>query len=161
AGNARTAGLLSFFKANAWRDREFVQSGLANDPQAATTWVSSNGPRAVDANTWTVAALGARQVDEWFGFGASYEVWQRVKRWGAYGVDRTLWGVGYSDQDGNGTGADGKYRQGILSSEWTAGAINMLRNLIEYYSTVPKAAAFVRSLQADEKATLAGLDTLR
>jgi hypothetical protein len=161
AGNARTAGLLRFFKIDAWHDHEFVQGGLANDPHADATWVSSNGPKAVDANTWAMAALGARQVDEWFGFGASYELWRRVKRWGAYGVDRTLWGVGYSDQDGNGTAGDGKYRQGILSAEWTAGAIDMLRNLIEHYSTIPKAAAFVRSLQADEQAMLAGFDTLR
>jgi hypothetical protein len=168
ADNAHTAGLLSFFKTNAWRDHEFVQGGLANDPHAGIAWVASNGPKAVDANTWTVAALGARRIDEWFGFGASFELWQRMKGWGAYGADRTLWGVGYSDQDGNGIERNGHYRQGILSAEWTAGAITMLRNLIEYYSAVPsrsaqhaKAAAFVRALQTDEQAMLAGLDTLR
>ena len=162
-----TAGLLSFFKNYAWRGGEFVQGGLANDPKEKTPWTPTLTPKAIDANTWGVAALGANQVDQWFGYGASYESWQRLKRWGAYGVESKLWGVGYSDQDGNGM-TDNVYRQGVLSSEWTAGAINMVRNLIDHYQRVPAGSAdrtnaerYVKSLMSDEVAMLDAVQSLR
>jgi hypothetical protein len=124
-------------------------------------------PKAIDANTWGVAALGAKTVDQWFGFGAAYKNWQQVKGWGAYGVKNKLWGVGFSDEDGNGmNGAN--YRQGILSSEWTAGAINLVRNQIDYYGGVSissadraKSQLYVQSLKEDEKAMLQALQMLR
>ena len=162
-----TAGLLSFFKNYAWQGG-FVQGGLANDPKEKRPWVPSLQPKAVDANTWGVAALGASQVDQWFGFGASYENWQRLKGWGAYGVREQLWGVGFSDQDGNGMKDNATYKQGILSSEWTAGAINMVRNLIDHYQRVPTGSAsyvsaqrYLKSLLADEAAMLAAVQSLR
>ena len=149
----RTNGLLRFLKNSAWRDGEFVQAGYANDPSAAKEWVAVTEPKAVDVNTWGVAALGPDQIDRWFGFGASFHVWERLKKWGAYGVGHTLWGVGYSDLDGNGQTADGSFRSGILSAEWTAGAIVMVRSMRRYYATVadgsdvyPRAQEFVRQL---------------
>ncbi|MFZ1984150.1 MAG: hypothetical protein WAU91_07035, partial [Desulfatitalea sp.] len=151
-----TAGLLDFFQHRAWRDGGFVQGGIANAPNASEAWMPAVEPRAVDANTWGVAALGTRQIDAWFGIGASYNTWQHTKRWGAYGVGTTLWGVGYSNQDGNGLNADGTYRQGILSAEWTAGAITMVRNMLRHYRAIaadgkgnPVARPFVESLEAD------------
>ena len=167
-GTRKTAGLLAFFKNWAWRKGEFVQGGLADDPASKSTWVVNGQPKAVDVNTWGIAALGARQIDQWFGFGAAYQNWQQVKQWGGYGVGKTLWGVGFSDQDGNGIDADGNYRQGILSTEWTAGAILMLRNLIAYYQTIPQdspqdasARRFVESLASDEQAMLTAIKKMR
>lgn len=167
-GNNQTAGLLSFFKTHAWRNNEFVQGGLANDPNEPNAWVPYLKPKAIDVNTWSIAALGAEQIDKWFGFGASYKNWQQVKTWGAYGVKNKLWGVGYSNDDGNGTNTDGAYRQGILSAEWTAGAINMVRSLINYYKHLPadsanfkKAQTYVQSLTEDETSMLEALQTLR
>jgi hypothetical protein len=165
--NKPTAGLLSFFKNDAWRDNEFVQGGLANELNQKTEWLPALKPKAIDANTWGIAALGAKQIDQWFGFGAAYKNWQQVKGWGAYGVKNKLWGVGFSDEDGNGmNGAN--YRHGILSSEWTAGAINLVRNLIDHYGSVPtdsadhaKSQIFVRSLKEDEKDMLESLPMLR
>lgn len=168
AGTDPTEGLLRFFQKYAWRDNEFVQAGLANDPHQKDVWMAVTKPKAIDANTWGIAALGAKQIDRWFGFGASYKNWQQIKRWGGYGVGNTLWGVGYSDADGNGADPNGRYRQGVLSSEWTAGAINMVRNLIAHYQKTPNTSAdykasteYVRSLKQDESAMLDALQKLR
>jgi len=167
-GNRQTAGLLAFFKKSAWRNGEFVQGGFADDPSRVIKWIATMQAKAVDVNTWGVAALGARQIDQWFGFGASYQNWQQVKQWGGYGVGKTLWGVGFSDQDGNGINADGTYRQGILSTEWTAGAILMVRNMLAYYQTIPAASSqydparrFIETLEHDEQAMLTAIKNLR
>ena len=164
----RTDGLLSFFRKAAWQDGGFVQGGLANDPAQSHAWVPSAGARAVDVQTWGIAALGAGQIDDWFGFGAAFEMWRRLKTWGAYGVGKDIRGVGYSDHDGNGVGPDGTYRQGVLSAEWTAGAINAVRNMIRaygaYQSSSPRyaaAQAYVAALTQDERAMRIGLDSLR
>ena len=163
-----TSGLLAFFRDLAWRNGEFVQGGRADDPMCTTNWIPSRGPKAVDVNTWGIAALGPQQIDAWFGFGAAYQNWQQVKQWGGYGVGKTLWGVGFSDQDGNGIDVGGNYRRGILSTEWTAGAINMVRSMISYYQTIPdasmlreKAGQFVKKLKIDEHSMLARIDTMR
>ena len=164
----RTNGLLSFLKNSAWRDGEFLQAGYADDPGAHKEWVAVTEPKAIDVNTWGVAALGPDQIDRWFGFGAAFRVWERLKTWGAYGAGHTIWGVGYSDLDGNGQTADGNFRSGILSAEWTAGAIVMIRSMLRHYATVPRgsdsyasAQEFVRQLRSDEDSMIGGIQELR
>ncbi len=166
--NRRTAGLLAFFKDLAWHQGAFVQGGRADDPTGTSPWQPNLQPRAVDVNTWGVAALGPRQIDQWFGFGASYRNWQQVKHWGGYGLGTTLWGVGFSDQDGNGIDADGNFRQGVLSVEWTAGAVTMVRTMLAWYQSVTAdspqhqiAQGFIASLRNDEQSMLAALTRLR
>ncbi|WP_306549492.1 hypothetical protein [Desulfobulbus sp.] len=161
-------GLLAFFKNAAWRDGEFVQGGRADAPGAASRWQPSLETKAVDVNTWGIAALGGEQIDAWFGFGAGYRNWSQVKRWGGYGKGTTLWGVGFSDQDGNGIDPDGNFRQGVLSVEWTAGAVTMVRSLIAHYQAIADASPnyaqarqFVESLRQDEQSMLAAMETLR
>jgi hypothetical protein len=163
-----TAGLLAFFKDSAWRGGEFVQGGFADDPTRASSWVVNSQAKAADVNTWGIVALGPRQIDQWFGFGAALQNWQRVKQWAGYGEGKTLWGVGFSDQDGNGIDAEGNYRQGILSTEWTAGAILMVRNLTAWYQTIPRgsphydqARRFLETLAFDEQSMLAAIKKLR
>ncbi len=163
-----TSGLLSFFANVAWQNGEFVQGGSADDPAQTVKWIPSASPRAVDVNTWGIAALGPQRIDEWFGFGATYQNWQQVKKWGAYGRGKTLWGVGFSDQDGNGIDADGNYRQGILSAEWTAGAITMVRSMIDYYQKTVKdsehasqAGHFVEKLKLEEESMLVAMNNMR
>ena len=165
---ASSRGLLSFFRAQAWQNGEFVQGGVADDPLTHSAWQASSVARAVDTNTWGIAALGTELIDRWFGFGAAFGNWQRVKSWGAYGVGQELWGVGYSDLDGNGQEPDGRYRQGILSAEWTGGAITMVRNMIHYYEHLSAAdpnrgcaVAFLKSLRVDEQALYRGMRALR
>ena len=166
--NRTTSGILSFFRKYAWHNGEFVQGGRADDPTSTMTWLPSQQPKAVDVNTWGVAALGPQQIDAWFGFGAAYQTWQQVKHWGGYGIGKDLWGVGFSDQDGNGLDAKGDYRQGIFSTEWTAGAITMLRSMIAHYQTIPpessnylEAQPFLEKLKADEQSMLTAIEKLR
>jgi hypothetical protein len=164
--NRSTAGLLDFFRHRAWDAGIFVQGGLAAPQGQGAAWTPTPAPKAVDANTWAVAALGTQQIDAWFGSGAAFALWQQVKEWGAYGVADTLWGVGYSDQDGNGRTQQGSYRQGILSAEWTAGAIFMVRNMRRHYQKAWANGAadvkpYVETLTRDEQAMLAALTRLR
>ena len=168
AQNRYTEGLLAFFRTKAWQQNGFVTGGLANDPGESSSWIPTPEPKAVDANTWGIAALEPKQLDQWFGFGTAFNTWQRLKSWGAYGTDKKLWGVGFSDQDGNGLDPDGRYRQGILSAEWTAGAINMVRSLIGFYAATAATSArrsaasgYVGKLRSDELAMLAGVQALR
>ncbi|MDR2549319.1 MAG: hypothetical protein LBD10_03830 [Desulfobulbus sp.] len=163
-----TEGMLSFLKKYAWQDGAFVQGGLLDKPGAESRWLPSLSPKAVDVNTWGVAALEPAVIDDWFGFGASFTTWQQVKRWGGYGTDTVIRGVGFSDQDGNGLGPDERYRQGVLSGEWTAGAITMVRAMIAHYQAIdraspqaPQASRMVDLLRQDEQAMLSAMDTLR
>jgi hypothetical protein len=156
-----TKGLREFLRAAAWRQGEFVTAGFANEPGAQDEWRPSPGPRAVDVNSWGVAALGAGQIDAWFGFGAAYQLWERLKEWGGYGEGQTLAGVGYSDADSNGRTPAGDFRAGVLSAEWTAGAIVMVRNMIQHYRATPGGTPLVAKLAQDEARMLAGIQQLR
>ena len=149
-----TQGLLSFFQNNAWDASSgiFYQGGLANDPKESSDWVPTSEPKAVDVNTWGVSVLGQPLVDSWHGFGSAYKMWQNVKSWGGYfGPNGDLWGVGYSDQD----------QHGIISAEWTAGAINLLRCLITQYSQITGGDNYVQELQKDHDSMYEHLMTLR
>jgi hypothetical protein len=163
-----TKGLLSFFKDAAWQDGRFVQGGLADDPTQKQNWVPTTAPLAVDVQTWAISALGAKQIDTWFGAGAAYQLWQNVKAWGGYGVENTLWGVGYSNQDGNGIDENRAYKAGVMSAEWTAGAIMAVRNMLTLYSaedpsleTYAITQPYVLSLKQDEEAMLRAMTNLR
>jgi hypothetical protein len=164
----RTKGLISFFREAAWQSGSFVQGGLADEPGLNRDWIPTREPMAVDVETWGIAALGARQIDQWFGYGASFEMWQNLKTWGAYGVGKALWGVGYSDKDGNGIDQSGAYKQGIMSAEWTAGAIDAVRNMLSYYgserpssSHYSSAQKYLATLKQDESTMLRALGKLR
>ncbi len=166
--NHTTTGLLSFFRNLAWHNGEFVQGGRADVPGSTLKWLPNLQPKAVDVNTWGITALGPRLIDAWFGLGAAYQNWQQVKQWGGYGIGKTLWGVGFSDLDGNGIDANGNYRQGVLSTEWTAGAITMLRSMIAYYQTIPPKSSrysevqrFLKTLKQDEQSMLAAIVKMR
>jgi hypothetical protein len=76
--------------------------------------------------------------------------------------------VGYSDADGNGQTSDGIYKAGVMSAEWTAGAIVMVRNMIHHYHSVPadapnapQARSFESELRQDEQQMLVGIQRLR
>jgi hypothetical protein len=176
AGGTQTAGMLSFLKNYAWNAAAglFHHSGLANDPSQSSVWVVPAGEdQAVDVGTWGVACLGQPLIDSWFGFGSAYNIWASTKVFGGYyGPDGTLWGVGFSSEDGNGPCSGGS-TWGVISGEWTFGAINMVRALITQYGNVigntehytqeerDAAVAYVASLQADQASMLANVLTLR
>jgi hypothetical protein len=152
-----TDGLLAFFKDHAWDKKNgiFRQGGLANQPDQPE-WIPEDGLKAVDVSTWGAAVLGQQMIDSWFGFGSAFHLWENVKSWGGYyGPDGALWGVGYSDKDGNGKEAD--YRKGINSGEWSAGAINLLRCLITQYGEVSVSALNSAEEQAEAKKIILSL----
>ncbi len=169
----QTKGLLSFFQNNSWDANAgiFYQGGDANNPNLGTDWSPTVEPKAVDVNTWGVAVLGQPMIDSWYGFGSAYQIWQSVKSWGGFfGPDKSLWGVGYSDQDNN--GSTGDYQKGIISAEWSAGAVNMMRCLITQYTDAAtssaytkeeqsKALEYVADLQKDHDSMFKNLMTLR
>ncbi len=168
-----TKGLIAFFKNHAWDSKTgiFYQGGEANHPRLNTLWKPTAEPKAVDVSTWGLAVLGQPLVDSWYGFGSSYLVWQNVKGWGGFfGPDGALWGVGYSNQDGN--GVSGNYEKGIMSAEWTAGAINLLRCLIAQYKVATtsslystaeqtQASEYVESLKKDHDSMFKNVLSLR
>jgi hypothetical protein len=168
ANERKTAGLEDFLRRHAWTDGSFVQGGRANAPDAAAPWIPTRGPRAVDVVTWGIAALGAGTLDAWHGAGSAFRAWQDMKRWGGYGKGRQLLGVGFSDVDGNGVDANGDYRAAIVSSEWTAGAITAVREMIGHYAALDakdpaaaQAGEWLAELRTDERGMLEGLETLR
>ena len=160
-----TEGLLNYFKKYAWdaNANNFYQGGLANKP-GKPVWIPTTEPRPVDVNTWTVAVLGQPLIDSWYGFGTAYKIWNKMKAWGGFYDDNgNLWGVGYSNHDGNGLGHSNK--NGIMSAEWSAGAINMLNILVAQYSSQKASPAdakkYVASLQTDLQSMEAHINALR
>jgi hypothetical protein len=152
AGVAARPGLEAFLRGQAWAGTHFHTTGWL-DP-ATGAWRVADEPRAVDVQTWGIAALGPKRLDAWHGAGTALKLWQSFKAWGGYGEGTTLLGVGYSDLDGNGRDAQGRYRAGVLSSEWTAGAIDAVRALRAHYPANAE-------LAGDEASMLEGFARLR
>lgn len=97
--------LTDFIKTYAYdRDNHyFYQGGLANDPTQDKVWVPTTQPYAVDVQTWGTSVLGPKRIDEWFGAGTAYQMWQKVKETAGYfgeggGAGGPVQGVGYSNQ---------------------------------------------------------------
>ncbi|HEY9659773.1 MAG TPA: hypothetical protein V6C65_15055, partial [Allocoleopsis sp.] len=112
------------------------------------TWTPTTDSQAVDVSTWGLTVLGPQNLDQWFGAGTAFNIWQNVKQWGSFSQNGQLWGVGYSSEDNN----------AIMSAEWTAGAINAVRCLMLQYQTDPVKFS---SLQADHDAMMNRILNLR
>lgn len=154
--NYTTEGLLTFFKKYAF-DKTTGLFGSGGTSNSSIAWApytaSDNEPQAVDVNTWGVSALGVPFVDISVGsFGSSFQMWEKVKRFGGFYVGTELHGVGYSDKDKNGATVDtqgnvvsslrASAADGIISGEWTLGAINMLKVMIQQYSDLSTGTLF-------------------
>lgn len=154
----QTAGIISFLKNYAFDKNNgiFYQEGHVNDPIYPGVWAPGVDPqgtlKTVDVNTWTLSLL-APLVDQWnlkdkFGHHiTSFDIWHNVKKFGGfYGPDNTLWGVGYTEADGNGYSSSPAFNNnGILSGEWTAGAINMVYVLMDLYKDDPARSLILTS----------------
>lgn len=126
-GQKKTAGLLPFLINTAWdkANNRFYTHGYANKPGYAAWYVNPDTINAVDANSWLIAILGPKFLDEHLGVEATYRTWQELQTWGTYKHGNTLMGVGFDDSK------DGA--QDIMSAEWTLGAIGMLKTMELYY----------------------------
>lgn len=154
-----TIGLLSFFYNGGFDHTNgvFYTSGTAATPTSQSDWTpATGGAMAVDVNTWGIAALGAGTIDNWFGAGTALGIWHNVKQKGGYfNPSGKLMGVGYT--------LDNASSDKIMSTEWTAGAINTLNMLIKYYSTPNRGAtaADLAQLKQDRIDMQAGIENLR
>lgn len=154
-----TIGLLSFIYNGAYDEKNgiFYTSGTAIIPSSQNDWtpnVSADpSASAVDINTWGTAALSPETIDQWFGFGTTTRIWQTVKAGGGYYHQGQLWGVGYTLQNNI-----GNTPENIMSTEWTAGAINALESMIAFYHSSGRA---VSELEADLASMQQGIQNLR
>jgi len=102
----------------------FSQGGLYFNKNQ--TWQWAKEPFfAADCQTWTMAILGPKQIDDWFGYGTALKIWEKTKEISGYNYDpstKQVDGLGFSENS-----------QHVFSGEWTFGAINMVRVLAQYY----------------------------
>jgi len=77
---------------------------------------------ATDVQNWAVIVIGPGRIDEWFGEGAAFRLWQATKKIsGSTSIYGKLRGVGFTSENDR------------VSIEWTCGAIFATRALNEYY----------------------------
>ncbi|MDI9819892.1 MULTISPECIES: hypothetical protein [unclassified Legionella] len=132
----KTLGILSFIYNGAYNRKQkiFYTHGTAVNPSSTNDWKpdqsDSAGAMAIDINTWGISALGAENIDRWYGKGTALKMWQQIREKGGYYSQGELWGVGYTLQNNA-----GKNPEQIMSAEWTAGAINTLNSLIQFYQS--------------------------
>lgn len=108
---------------------------------------------AVDVQTWVIIVLGPSRVDEWFGDGASFKIWQATKeRGGYYDMQGVLRGVGYSDQPEN--------EEKVNSAEWSFGAIMMTQALERYYKGKGR-NDWAKEAGQDAKKMLSGMERMK
>jgi len=155
----KTVGLLSFIYNGAYNSKTglFYTHGTASTPSSMSDWqpdTSDNaGAMAIDINTWGTSALGIETLDKWFGEGSGMKLWQQIRTRGGYYNNGDLWGVGYTLD--NNAGNDPEQ---IMSTEWTAGAINALQSMIAYYN---QKGADTTQLDADLASMQQGIKHLR
>ncbi len=103
---------------------------------------------AVDCQTWAINAMGPEWIDETFGHGTVYEIWQMTKnRSGFFDEKNELLGVGFTDSTD------------VLTVEWTCGAILSARLAAEFYAkTDPE---WAKEFRKDAKTMRKGIDNFK
>jgi hypothetical protein len=101
------------------QDRKiFYQGGHFIDGK----WLPNKEPFAVDVQSWAITVFGPQWIDEQFGQGTSYAMWQYLRsRSGVFSEDKDLRGFGFTTETDR------------ISIEWTAGAILAARTLARHY----------------------------
>lgn len=111
-------------------------------------WNVNSENFAVDVQTWGILALGADRIDEWFGDGAAYAAWMKVKDGSTKrDVSGQLLGVGYTMESDR------------VSVEWSAGAVMAMRRLADFYDL--QHSDWSSGLRHDAAEMRAGLEYLR
>lgn len=117
---ARMEGIEKYLKASFDKDKGIFYQGWHYYEDG---W-KPNRIFATDCQTWAIDVLGPKTIDEWFGEGAAYRMWE---------VTRDLAGI--CDEDGNVLAVDFTARKEVKSVEWTAGAILACSMLAEHYNS--------------------------
>lgn len=151
-----TEGLLHFFYHHAFNQGQgiFYTHGIAPIPTDPNSWQADDSQDAaalaVDVNTWGIAALGPETIDHWYGKQTALSIWMQVrKRGGYFDKEGKLLGLGYTLQND---------KDQIMSTEWTAGAVNALNLMVPYYE---KQGMDVTSLKNDLISMKLGMEKLR
>ena len=85
-------------------------------------WMPFRDNFALDVQTWGLACFSPKIIDMWFGYGASWRIWQEAKKHaGVFDRQGQILGMGYTDEHDR------------ISVEWSAGAILALQELGVYY----------------------------
>ena len=136
---------------NAWNHSAgyFRQGGHFNQTSGKQSWGQIGEPLfAVDCQTWVGSVLGTKVIDSNFGHGAAYNLWQTTKKAAGYSCPNGgLCGVGYTYNNISGE---------VFSGEWTYGAINWLRIMV---NDSGYKSEWISNLQSDISAMEFGLET--
>ena len=116
----KAMGRIESYLKDAWNDegQYFYQGMHFTDGQ----WIPNTDYFATDVQTWGIAKLGPKMIDDWFGEGAAFRMWKKTKELsGSRKENNRLLGVGFSEENNR------------ISIEWTAGAIYAANALDKYY----------------------------
>jgi len=85
-------------------------------------WATNTDFFATDCQTWGLAKLGPKKINEWFGEGSAHKMWETTKqRSGSFDTEGRLLGVGFTEEHDR------------ISIEWTVGAIYAAHALTRHY----------------------------
>ena len=171
----RTPGMFSFFANHAidMQNMKIHSGGFADQDGAGifVPYTKDQSADAVDVMTWGLSVLGVPYVDGTKGFGTTFKMWQALRERSGFFVNNLLYGFGYSERDGN--GRKGNADQGIMSAEWTFGAINFCKVMIAQYQDMldfnsaltqderNQIPGMINELTADMKSMLTNINVLR
>ncbi|PIQ87445.1 MAG: hypothetical protein COV73_03415, partial [Candidatus Omnitrophica bacterium CG11_big_fil_rev_8_21_14_0_20_43_6] len=94
-------------------------------------WLLNEG-FASDCQTWAILSLGPEKIDELFGQGATYKLWQKTKEEaGVSGAAVEITGIDFTNYRRLG-------REAMVSYEWTGGAILAVKAAADYYANTAK-----------------------
>jgi hypothetical protein len=103
---------------------------------------------ATDVQTWSILVLGPEKIDQWFGDGAAFHMWEATKeKSGSRDSHGRLCGVGFIAENDR------------VSVEWTAGAIFAARRLAEHYEYANPEFSKIGAIDAEQMRQ--GIEQLR
>jgi len=111
-------------------------------------WYMNDENFALDVQAWSLSSLGPEKIDDWFGEGTAFRLWQTAKTSsGFFDHNGTLQGVGFIREHDR------------ICVEWTGGAILAARNVASYYRE--KYPSRAREAFKDAEDMRAGIEFLR
>lgn len=103
---------------------------------------------AEDVQNWSIACIGPKDLDVWFGEGSAWRIWQSGRRRaGVFDGQGQLLGIGYTDEHDR------------ISVEWSGGAMTALAELARFYKDKDPRRAL--EALADKYSMRNSMETLR
>ncbi len=129
-----------------WNDEEgFFYQGAHFD---GTRWIPNRRHFATDVQTWGVSKLTPQRIDQWFGSGSAYRMWQTAKaKSGVFDDEGEVLGVGYTSEEGQ------------LSIEWTVGAIYAMHELANHYAV--ENPVWAQTAEREARSMREGIESFR